>query len=591
MAAMTAPPTAIEKQYLGFKNQLSNPGFEQGKLPWTVTTTAFTVTTTSTEIAEGSRAAEWNPAGVESLRSGSWTPKTNATSNGVAFCKVRSNADADYDLEVYDGSSVVSGAEVDIAADTNYRLYVINFVAAGGTSYSVQVTSAGNDDEIQVDDCGIGNAEGYNIANISQTMFAGESYFAGTASCGNWTRLSTTIGAFASDTDCPGPTVVRSNIGDWQTTDANLPIQTINNLPPGIYKATFHAGANLTTNNAAALAINDGTTTCEANYAQSIATNYAETTVSCTFSYTSAGNRSFQLYGASNAGTLTIDNSITTPRISLRFMLERYPLSSQQVYTTDQSDYGWTAYTPTFTGFGTAASIDFKHRRIGSDLLVTGRFVAGTPTAVEPRISLPSGLTSASSSILPATLSLAGTTTTTGSSATFFEEKVLIEPSTTYMVFGKQSSTTGGATKSASASADFATGATVFVNARIPIDGWQTSNKAPQLVNSVISGLNGVSLINSAYITYSGGVPSVSTQSGTWISSVTDVGLGDSRLNFTAGTWSAAPHCVAQLQASAGSLIAKISEAATTSLVEVELYDLAGTRSDTNYYIICMGQK
>ena len=52
-----------------------------------------------------------------------------------------------------------------------------------------------------------------------------------------------------------------------------------------------------------------------------------------------------------------------------------------------------TTYTPTFTGFGTAASIQATWTRERAYALINGRFTTGTPTAVEARISLPGSKT------------------------------------------------------------------------------------------------------------------------------------------------------------------------------------------------------
>lgn len=150
---------------------------------------------------------------------------------------------------------------------------------------------------------------------------AGESFFAGTASC-SWSRTSTTVGAFTSSATCPGPTVVYSSLGSWQTTDSDLPRQTINSLPAGIYKAKFYASSAMGTANASAFAINDGTTTCEPVRANDAATNAGGAVVECTFVYASSGNRVFELYGGSAATALTIGNNQTAPRISTKFILE-----------------------------------------------------------------------------------------------------------------------------------------------------------------------------------------------------------------------------------------------------------------------------
>jgi hypothetical protein len=101
------------------------------------------------------------------------------------------------------------------------------------------------------------------------------------------------------------------------------------------------------------------------------------------------------------------------------------------------------AYTPTFTGFGTAASVNFTYTQLGNLLIIQGKFTTGTCTAVEARVSLPSGYTSAST--LP-TLTGVGTwggySAVSGSTAV-----VLVEPSVTYMTFGVQDSSHSGLSK------------------------------------------------------------------------------------------------------------------------------------------------
>ena len=53
----------------------------------------------------------------------------------------------------------------------------------------------------------------------------------------------------------------------------------------------------------------------------------------------------------------------------------------------------WVAYTPTFTGFGTATGVECLWRRVGADSQQACKFVTGTVTAVEARVSLPTGQT------------------------------------------------------------------------------------------------------------------------------------------------------------------------------------------------------
>lgn len=58
---------------------------------------------------------------------------------------------------------------------------------------------------------------------------------------------------------------------------------------------------------------------------------------------------------------------------------------------TNVSD--WTAYTPTFQGFGTVSAVNFLYRRVGDSIEISGTFQVGTPTATEGQFGLPSGLT------------------------------------------------------------------------------------------------------------------------------------------------------------------------------------------------------
>lgn len=128
----------------------------------------------------------------------------------------------------------------------------------------------------------------------------------------------------------------------------------------------------------------------------------------------------------------------------------------------------WQSYTPTFTGFGTASNIEFQWRRIGDSVQVKGKFTAGTPTATEARISLPSGMTSADTSKIP-TLQQAGTVAISTNSATSYYS--LIEPSVTYLTFGFQNSTNNALTKANGST--FTTASTVnSVLAQVPIQGW-----------------------------------------------------------------------------------------------------------------------
>ncbi len=101
----------------------------------------------------------------------------------------------------------------------------------------------------------------------------------------------------------------------------------------------------------------------------------------------------------------------------------------------------WTAYIPTFIGFGTVASPDCYWRRVGDTCELQIRFVSGTSTNTEARMSLPSGLTTvAGPNVYIA--GFGGINVASSSIWTFLSEN-----SVSYIVFGRQDSSNGGLIK------------------------------------------------------------------------------------------------------------------------------------------------
>ncbi len=128
-------------------------------------------------------------------------------------------------------------------------------------------------------------------------------------------------------------------------------------------------------------------------------------------------------------------------------------------------DTQWASYTPTFTGFGTAASIVFRWRRKGSTVEIHGTYNTGTPTGVEGRITLPSDMTAATeASIQPAGEFLRAAAVTA-------QIRVLIESAVAYMTFSN-SSASGELTKATGANVA-GTGESVALRATIRINGWK----------------------------------------------------------------------------------------------------------------------
>jgi hypothetical protein len=155
-------------------------------------------------------------------------------------------------------------------------------------------------------------SDGSNWLSIAKTKIAGHvgtAYYPVTANT-LWPRANTAMGAFTADADAPSPTV-ESNPGPGaiQTTDNDLPQITVNSLPPGVYRVSAFFGSVPTgANNYNAFALYDGTTTTgEQGGASSVTTVTGGTVVIGTFTYTSSGNRTFEVHGRASTNTINID--------------------------------------------------------------------------------------------------------------------------------------------------------------------------------------------------------------------------------------------------------------------------------------------
>lgn len=140
----------------------------------------------------------------------------------------------------------------------------------------------------------------------------------------------------------------------------------------------------------------------------------------------------------------------------------------------DQLLFGtpWVAYTPTFTGFGTASSISIWSKRIGDTLHIRGKFTSGTATAVEARMTLGFNGTNAnvtSDATKVASIQMAGPAVVSLVAA--WSLYSLIESNIGYITFGAQTSTVAGLTKQ-NGNGIAVNGTVMSVMAEVPISGW-----------------------------------------------------------------------------------------------------------------------
>ena len=221
-----------------------------------------------------------------------------------------------------------------LATDSLYKQYVIPVVLSA-TSNGVYISGTGITGTTIVGKVTVGLLPNM-MPEVAQAQIASEAYFAGTVNC-LWSRTSTTLGAFTADADCPGPTVTQNNIGSTQTTDADLPRVTVNNLPAGKYVVKFITGLATGASVASSASITDGTTTC-AEFLVNTTTSIDATNIECVFEYTASGNRTFEIYARTASSTIEISNtSGTGSNRNTRFLLYYYPPASK-IYSQECGD-------------------------------------------------------------------------------------------------------------------------------------------------------------------------------------------------------------------------------------------------------------
>lgn len=135
-------------------------------------------------------------------------------------------------------------------------------------------------------------------------------------------------------------------------------------------------------------------------------------------------------------------------------------------------DTDWVAYTPTFTGFGTASSVQVWSRRVGNSIEIRGRFTAGTSTATEARMTLGYAGTSAnisSSNTIISSLQYCGVAAVSYNGTNVFG--VVVEANLTYVTFSVATTGRNLLTKM-DGNVFLASGDTAAFAFAVPIDTW-----------------------------------------------------------------------------------------------------------------------
>lgn len=581
----------------GNSNILANPSFEHttATTSWTTGGSGFSAAADTSNYFEGVKSvAITASSSTDGTFSQSVTPTQQFGGTNFEFsCKLKTTLST-VELCALNGGSAVEC--VDVPSSSNWVPVIINGVAPGSGSVGVQIRSDGSSTTgtINVDDCYVGPAR--NIGTVAQATFYGSATQPGATNCVFSTTGSSSENTYNNMGSAGSCASNWTNVGAVSVSGPTTTVLTLNNLPPGSYQVTLVSAA---LNNSGGQVCNfrftDGTTP----FGYAVASSDSSDTVGPiigNISYATAGNRTFTIQAsATSTNQCNIQNEAVGRKIE--WIVYRYPTQSQQIVSAEQQDYGWTAYTPTFQGLGSVTNIECFQSRVSQNLKVQCKFTSGTATAVEARLGLPSGLTSADTSVIPS-IRMAGGKVSADAAATY-DFWPTIQPSVSYVTFGQQNS--GGVLTKLNGDTLFGAGVVYLVWFEIPISGWASNQRAPSLVGSVTSTGSGSYRLESAHFsgaTYTSNCTSTPCtlfgSSTGWLSSVSRSGTGLYTLNFKPGVFSAGPVCTFScVSAGAATTNGFLDTGAPTS----SSYTLATSNTssfasaDSHCEVQCMGPK
>lgn len=255
------------------------------------------------------------------------------------------------------------------------------------------------------------------------------------------------------------------------------------------------------------------------------------------------GGSGFAVFGPATG--VAINNTNLNLEFTVKVPIQGWS-ASQGAAAANQTDYGWTSYTPTLgAGFGSPTNVSFKHRRNSDILEVEGTFTNGTAAASIGSISLPSTCSALDTNVL----TIANTTANPGQRVGEYNTTagwgaIVTATGTSTSLVYLASNQTGSAflTPASSVSGSVAaTGVVMSVKFRVPCSGWESNQRAPTLIGSVTS--NSVSALRTewARVTSAGVVTELGGSD--WINGSCSVATSTYTCNYVSGTFSGAPVC------------------------------------------------
>jgi len=521
--------------------------------------------------------------------------------------KLSLGSGATVQAQVYQGGNLT--ASIDLPAESASRRFLLN-VPCGTSTTTVRFAQTVAVTTSTLNVAGLYYGRASNIGSVAQATMYGWLRYPATANC-NWDLSTGSFSNFSADADCVSPT--GSNLtGNAAAPATKIPgIRFPNGMPAGDYQivatAKFQNAAS--SNNVCHFRFTDGT-----NNSGSMAAfvggpaTYQFPVLAGKFSYTAArGDTTIQIQAYGDSSTTC---NVRADSDDLEITVTRFPSSSEIAVRPEQMFRGGSARTVGAANcqwqFNSTSFGDFSADADCNAPSVTGQALA--PTTKIPGIrfsSIPAGdyLIMAAGSFRKNAASQVcyfrfsdGTNSSAGMEVFTDGTNTVDMP----VLMGRitYTSPVGDTTIRIQSANDGSINCEVNASIagkrdlEITLIPLSQSLPAPLLVGSVTSNSTGAERIERARINCDSG-SAITSQSGSWISSVGNVSSGTCTLTLASGMFSAAPSCTATIVQSATSTHAvKISSTAAGSVVSLAIDSNSGaTLSSYDFDIICMGPR
>lgn len=602
----------VDKQELAFKNIIKNSGFENGITSWSKTGSA-TLTSSTSNPAQGKMkgVVDFSAAG-EFLRTATTTiPEGLYGKNCYARFRYSGGGTADIYYRVTDGTNTLAGYtststsfKITTAASSWTDSLDLAFPCPSSGGLRLELESAGNAAALSIDDIYIG--ENFRVGTVAQAEFVGGMEQTAAAGCNYGQNTSSGLSnyvALGSGSGCNA----WSTTGSISATGTNSHTAIMSSPKPGTYIVQIAGLFQSTAPNSCMFRLSDGTNTYQPQgITHTGTTTMGFNTLTFHVTYTAGqSNTTFTIQSSDDhAGTCKLENTVSGLNVSWKFY--RFPLASDTVVSAGVPYQGGTLSYPTtancswdntsssYANF--AADTDCGTQTVTGNVQATATKIPGFAVA-----SLEAGTylvlvqgTAAGPATQNHSIRITDGTNTSGYNGYFVNGTgadfglslagvFRYTSKQTNLTFQLQGATTGGTNSVVANNTNKTLQFTL-----IPLS---PSITMPNLVGSVTSNTTGSERIERVYVTNSG-TPTISKQSGSWVTSLTDVGPGETKINIASGIFSDTPSCTVTCHYT-GSCFSRIlsSDTYSNSIMTIRTENFSGSLTDMNFTVICQGPR